>query len=140
MDKDRKYKMNRKQLRYKWFIYIMLFSIMFLGTELGFSFYHEGVHGAIYDQYGVNYTYGFMFDPDMFYAPAFYTQAVDSSYQLCNEVCGSLQTENEIISYNMRALSYTIWSLFIFWLFMKFVEERAQVDDEEEPIEQTQDG
>jgi len=132
--------MNKKQLNRKWIAYAILFTVMFITTELSFTFYHEGVHGAIYDQYGVNYTYGFMFDPDMFYAPAFYIQAVDSSYQLCNEVCGSLQTENEIISYNMRALSYTIWSLFIFWIFMKFVDENNQLKEEETLIEQTEDG
>ena len=122
--------MNRKQLKHKWFSYVILFLVLFLSMEMGYSFYHEGVHGAIFDQYGVNYTYGFMFDSEMFYAPAFYTKTTDSSYQLCNEVCGSLQTENEIISYNMRALSYSMWALFVFWLFMKFVDENNQLKED----------
>ena len=124
--------MNRRQFGIKWFIYLALIVMMIMTTELGFSFYHEGVHGAIYNQYGVNYTYGFMFDPDMFYAPAFYTKTTDSSYQLCNEICGSLQTENEIISYNIHALSYTIWMIFIFWVFMTFVNEDIKLKKEEE--------
>jgi len=124
--------MNRHQFRIKWLVYIILIILMITLSELGFSFYHEGVHGAIFNQYGVNYTYGFMFDPDMFYTPAFYTKTTDSSYQLCNEICGSLQTENEIISYNIHALSYTIWMIFIFWVFMTFVNEDIKLKKEEE--------
>ena len=131
MGKDRQHKMNKKQLKHKWIIYMILFSIMFMSVELGFSFYHEGVHAAIYNQYGVNYTYGFMFDKDMFYAPAFYVATVDSSYRLCNEICGSLQTENEIISYNIHALSYTIWAIFMFCLFMMYINERTKVEEEQ---------
>ena len=123
--------MNKKQLKTKWIVYTILLLVMFMTIELGFSFYHEGVHGAIFNQYGVNYTYGFTFDPDMFYTPAFYTKTTDSSFQLCNEVCGSLQTENEIISYNVHALSYTIWAIFTFWLFMTFINESNQLAEKE---------
>jgi len=124
--------MNRHQFRIKWLVYIILIILMITLSELGFSFYHEGVHGAIFNQYGVNYTYGFMFDPDMFYTPAFYTKTTDSSFQLCNEICGSLQTENEIISYNMHAISYTLWSIFLFLIFMVYVNEESKLKEKEE--------
>jgi len=122
--------MNRKQLRSKWKILIIFFCMIFITSELGFTFYHEEVHGAIYNQYGVNYTKGFMFDKETYYLPTFYVQAIDSSFMMCNEVCGSLQTENEIISYNMHALSYTLWSICLIWLLVTFIKDHENIKEE----------
>jgi len=122
---------KKKNLKSKWISYTILFLLVLLSVELGFSFYHEEVHGAIYNQYGVNYTKGFMFAEDTYYLPAFYVVAIDSSYQLCNEVCGSLQTENEIITYNVHAGVYALWGVFMIWMFMKYIDESDKLKQEE---------
>ena len=121
--------MNKKQIKIKWLAYTLLIFLFFATTELGYTFYHEEVHAAIYNQYGVNYTKGFMFDPDTYYIPTYYVQTTDSSYRLCNEICGSLQTENEIMSYNIHALSLTMWTIFIIYLFMKFIDESNKTEE-----------
>ena len=105
-----------KPIKTKWTMIILLFFLATLVTQLGFAFYHEGIHEAIYDQYYVNHTMGFMFDPQHYYVPTFYVKTTDSSVQMCNEVCGSLQTENEIISYNTSAVIIALWCIFFVYL------------------------
>ena len=117
MDEDRKYKVKLTPgFKWKWGIIFSLFFMLSLSTELGFAFYHEEVHGAIYNNYGVNYVKGFMFDPNAYYMPAFYVKTIDETFQMCNEVCGSLQVENEIIGYNASAIIIAFFTVVFIYL------------------------
>jgi len=122
--------MNRKELRRKWLVFAVLFLLVFIVSDLSFTFYHEEVHAAIFNQYGVNYTKGFMFDKDTYYLPTFYVQSTDSSFRMCNEVCGSLQTENEIISYNFMNTIIVLWSILFILLVKSFIEDNIKINNE----------
>ena len=116
-----------KDFNIKWAIIIILYFMVIFLSQIGYAFYHEAVHGAIYDQYGVNYTKGFMLDESNYYMPAFYVKTVDSSYQMCNEVCASLQTENEIISYNIMSLGIIMFCILFVYLVKEMMTEASQI-------------
>ena len=104
----------------KWICLFICFIIFFVGIDLTHVYYHEHAHGAIYDQYNVNYTYGWSFNGGMI---QFYTLANDSSLLNCNEVCKSLQTENEIYTYNLAYIFYGIWTIAFLFLIKYFFDD-----------------
>ena len=113
-------KRNKRIFRIKWVLIFILFFSGFIMTDMVHVWYHEHAHAAIYDEYGVKYTYGWKFDG---LAIAFYVQTNDSSIRNCNEVCISLQMENELISYNIAYVFYGTWILFFIYLVKCFWED-----------------
>jgi hypothetical protein len=77
---------------------------------------HERVHGAINNQYGMESTYGWEFNGLMITA---FTKAIipaNHTYgELCNETCSMLHVQNEIVTYNLEALTNLILALFVIW-------------------------
>jgi hypothetical protein len=106
---------SKKIFKTKWIMLFVSFFLVFVVIDLAHVYYHEHVHGAIYDAYGVEYTYGFKFNIlDM----AFFTKADDRSN--CDVVCMSLQLENEIFTYNIMYLFYALWMIFFIYLIKCF--------------------
>jgi len=88
---------------------------MFIISDLTHVWYHEKVHAAIYDQYKVKYNYGWKFDNLLL---VFFVESNDT--RNCDVVCQSLQMENEIYSYNLAYIFYSLWILAFIYLIIKF--------------------
>ena len=111
-------KRNKKLLKAKWITLFIMFIVAFVTADLTHVYYHEGVHAAIYDAYNVDYTYGWRFG---WTAITFYVQTNDASN--CNEICQSLQIENEIVSYNQSFIFYGVWIIFTLYLIKCFFDD-----------------
>jgi len=107
-----------KIFKIKWWTIGFMFVIIFMAADLTHVFYHESTHAAIYDSYGVDYTYGWKMS---WTGITFYVQTDDASR--CDVVCQSLQLENEIFSYNQVYIFYGLWLIFFIYLAKHFFED-----------------
>ena len=115
---------NKQIFKIKWALITVFFFAMFIGIDVAHVWYHEKVHAAIYDMYGISYTHGWKFEGAII---AFYVQSDDISN--CDVVCRSLQMENEIIAYNQAQIYYSLWMiLFLYLLKCIFDDIRKEVD------------
>ena len=104
-------KLKRKLLLLKWSTILFMFFMFFIVIDAAHIYFHEKVHAAIYDSYGVEYTYGWKFEG---VAIVFYVATEDASK--CDVVCQSLQMENEIYSYNIAYIFYAMWMIFFIYM------------------------
>ena len=121
LEKEKKLKIKDVRFRVKWICIFAIFIIFLYFGEGARIFYHENVHAAIYDQYGINYTKGWGFDGIILY---FYVKTERADYALrCDDTCAALQTENEIISYNQTYIYYALWMIAFIYLCKCFWED-----------------
>ena len=117
LQEQEKFKAWAKINRAKWIMILVSFFILFAAVDLGRTFYHESVHGAIFDSYGVSYFKGYSFGDINMGIISFYVQSNDTKiWEKCDRTCMALQLENEIFTYNMSALYYSLWMLFFMFL------------------------
>jgi len=95
-----------------------MFFLLCISLDLSHVWYHEHAHGAIYDAYGVDYEYGWEMDGVIL---TFYVYTSDA--RKCNETCEALQMENEIYTYNLRSIFYSIWMIFFIYLLKCFYDD-----------------
>lgn len=121
------YKMTHDKylFRLKWTLIIIFFLTMFIGLDLTHVWYHEHAHAAIFDAYGVDYTYGWQFQGMIL---QFYVQANDTSK--CNETCMALQMESEIYTYNLAWIFYSLWMMLFIYLIKCFFDDVDKIKKE----------
>jgi hypothetical protein len=107
-----------KLFKLKWTIIFVMFFMFFICIDLIHVYYHEQVHAAIYSNYNVKYDYGWKIDG---IALVFYVQTNDS--RNCDQVCRSLQMENEIFSYNIAYVFYGAFMLFLIYLIKCYFDD-----------------
>ena len=121
---DKKYelKIEKRSERFKWIFFIFVIMLMFVASDFIRVFYHENVHAAIFDTYGVSYIKGYDFGDWKTGVITFYVQANGTEYaQRCDATCKALQIENETFSYNTSTIFYTLWVIFAIYLFKCFL-------------------
>lgn len=94
---------------------------MLFAVNFGYLLQHESAHIAIYEDYGIESKMHYTFNPGV---PA-YVQATNATHYFrnCNETCRMLQTQNEIVGYNVITLVGTIFFLFYLYVMFKHIDE-----------------
>lgn len=105
-EEDKLYlKFRRRRIIAIWISFFLLFA----ASDIIRALYHEGVHEAIYSQAGIDSHMGWNFDK--WFNVRFYVEANNKTLALerCGVMCASLQEENELFTYNISAIFYSMW-------------------------------
>jgi hypothetical protein len=105
----------------KWSLIFIFFFSFFIISDFTHVYYHEQVHAAIFDSYNVEYTYGWEFRGALL---AFYVASNDT--RNCDAMCMGLQMENEIVSYNLAYIFYSLWIIMFIYLIKCYVKDFYQ--------------
>lgn len=97
------------------FFAVFVLLILFIASVVAGTLQHENVHKAIFTDYGIKSTVKYSWFRGIFTGTMGVTSAVYDSKE-CSDSCKLAHEINEVISYNLETLMFSIFGVALFWL------------------------